>query len=198
MVQVVNSSTVKLGPNLSITSYLDGGKLVADTWVRGYVDLSEFPAISYDGMYFADVSGTSQPVMYLDDIVAVPKNISGTSGTTGTTSGTTSKTTTSGTSTTSGSTSGTTGSTTTAKVTTGTTSGTSGSSTTTTSGTSTSEVTSGTTTDVATTGEITTTTTGNTTDVDSTTTTSELVSSANIVACHSVILVLIFAVLIQL
>ena len=193
MVQVVNSSTVKLGPNLSITSYLDGGKLVADTWVRGYVDLSEFPAISYDGMYFADVSGTSQPVMYLDDIVAVPKNISGTSGTTGTTG-----TVTSGTSTTSGSTSGTTGSTTTAKVTTGTTSGTSGSSTTTTSGTSTSEVTSGTTTDVATTGEITTTTTGNTTDVDSTTTTSELVSSANIVACHSVILVLIFAVLIQL
>ena len=66
---VYNNSLLKWGADLPIENYLDGGKLVANTWVRGYVDLSTFPNTTYDGILFAgQTSATGLATMYLDDI----------------------------------------------------------------------------------------------------------------------------------
>ena len=74
MIVYNNSNANKVGPNLSVQSYLEGGALKANTWVRGFVNLTNFPVTTYDGIFFIDQSGgTSQPMMYLDDITIYVK-----------------------------------------------------------------------------------------------------------------------------
>lgn len=85
---VYNSSQAnKVGPDVDIRNYLEGGQLVANSWVRGFVNLTEFPSVTYDGIFFIAQTGDEQPMVYLDDITAYPRNDTTSSTTTGETSG---------------------------------------------------------------------------------------------------------------
>jgi hypothetical protein len=70
MIMYNNSRANKVGPNVDVKNYVEGGSLVANTWVRGYLNLTNFPVGTYDGIFFIDQSGAdTQPLVYLDDIL---------------------------------------------------------------------------------------------------------------------------------
>ena len=83
VVRLEGSNSNKYGPDNAVSSY--SGSVSANSWTRGYVDLSQFPSGTYDGFWFQDQSGGTQGTVYIDDVTLFAKDTSTSTG--GSTSG---------------------------------------------------------------------------------------------------------------
>jgi len=70
MIQYTGSSSNKVGPDLSVSSY---ATLQSNTWVKGTVNLANFPSQAYDGFWFIDQNGGAQSSVYIDNIRVLNK-----------------------------------------------------------------------------------------------------------------------------
>jgi len=60
----------KAGIDRTVASWAGSSVLPSNSWIRVYVDLSQFPAGQYDGFWFQDQSGASSTTVrvYIDDV----------------------------------------------------------------------------------------------------------------------------------